>query len=83
MRRRELMQLLGGAASWPLAARAQQSEIPVIGLLDPGSPDAVADRLRGLRRGLKEAVIGIFDPVVLPLEGYPYGKGRLVGDRDV
>ncbi len=54
MRRRELMQLLGGAASWPLAARAQQSEMPVIGLLDPGSPDAVADRLRGLRRGLKE-----------------------------
>ena len=48
------MKLLGGAASWPLAARAQQSEMPVIGLLDPRSPDAVADRLRGLRRGLKE-----------------------------
>ena len=53
--RREFITLFGGvAAAWPLVARAQQPPVPVIGLLDSKSPDAVSERLRGFRQGLKD-----------------------------
>ena len=54
MRRRDFIKVIAGSATmWPLAARAQQPAMPVIGLLDLRSPDTVGDRLRAFRQGLK------------------------------
>ena len=55
MRRREFIAVVGGAAAWPLAARAEQPAIPVIGYLDSRSPGVVENRLRGFQQDLKEA----------------------------
>jgi len=73
-RRRFLATLLGGAAAWPLAARAQQpAKLPTVGFIGSDSPDAYADRLRAFRVGLEAT--GFIEGQNVAIE-YRWAEGR-------
>ena len=55
MRRREFISLLGGATAWPLAARAQQAAMPVVGFLGAGAREPLRQQIAAFLEGLKES----------------------------
>ena len=74
MRRREFITLLGGVATWPLAARAQQPTMPVIGILWPGAEPPAPPRMESFRQVLRQ--LGFIEGQNVAIE-LRYARGGL------
>jgi len=77
MRRRDFIKVVAGSAAvWSLMARAQQTELPVVGYLNNSSPDEGEPRATAFRRGLQEA--GYVEGKNVAIE-YRWGDSKLIG----